>query len=115
VFAVPDQRFDEFVAEALGTLPKQFAAVVENVAFVVDRDSKPGHVLGRYHGIPLTKRDSQSYSGVLPDTITLYQQTICSVCWTDDEVRREVHTVVLHEIGHYFGIDDARLHELGWG
>jgi predicted Zn-dependent protease with MMP-like domain len=115
VFAVTDQRFDEFVNEALSTLPTEFASAIHNVAIVVDRESDVGSLLGLYHGIPLTKRDTQSYSGVLPDTITLYQQTISSICRSEDGVRKEVRTVVLHEIGHYFGIDDARLHELGWG
>jgi predicted Zn-dependent protease with MMP-like domain len=114
VFAVSDQHFDECVEDALRTLPDRFASAVENVAIVVDRDSPPSSLLGLYHGIPLTKRDSQSYSGVQPDIITLYQQAICAFCHSDDEVAAQVRIVVLHEIGHYFGISDARLRELGW-
>lgn len=114
MFAVTDQRFDECVNDALRTLPEMFASAVENVALVVDRDSPASSLLGKYHGIPLTKRDYLSYSGVLPDVITLYQQAICAVCSSDHEVCAEVRITVLHEIGHYFGIDDARLRELGW-
>lgn len=73
----------------------------------------PGDLLfGLYHGIPLPAR-GENYNLVLPDKISIYQESIEAVCDTDDEVREQVRVTVLHEIGHYFGIDDERLHELG--
>ncbi len=75
----------------------------------------PGKLLlGLYHGIPLTKR-GEFYNLVAPDKISIYQEHIEAVCETDDEVREQVRKTVLHELGHYFGIDDDRLHELGMG
>jgi predicted Zn-dependent protease with MMP-like domain len=115
VFLVSEERFEQLVDEALESLPEKFVSAIENVAITVDGDSRPGPLLGLYHGIPLTKRDSLSYSGVMPDEITLYKNTICSLCRSDDDVRQQVRITVLHEIGHYFGISDGRLEELGWG
>ena len=76
-------------------------------------DIEEGHLLlGLYHGIPLTER-GEYYNLVLPDRISIYQDNIEAVCDTDDDIREQVRVTVLHEIGHYFGIDDERLHELG--
>jgi predicted Zn-dependent protease with MMP-like domain len=75
----------------------------------------PGHtLLGLYHGVPLPHR-GESYNLVPPDKISIYQEPIEEMCETDDEVREQVRKTVLHELGHYFGIDDDRLHELGMG
>jgi len=115
MFSVSDERFEELVQDALASLPDNFAAAVDNVAIVIDGTSPVGQVAGLYEGIPITRRDSYSYSGVMPDKITLFKNTICASCQSEDEVRSEVRITVLHEIGHYFGIDDRRLHELGWG
>ena len=69
----------------------------------------PGQtLLGLYQGIPLTHR-GESYNLVPPDKINIYQEPIEEMCETDDEVREQVRKTVLHELGHYFGIDDARL------
>lgn len=62
----------------------------------------------------LTERDS-NYAGSLPDTITIYRDALLEMCGSDDEVVDEVRITVIHEIAHHFGIDDDRLHELGWG
>jgi predicted Zn-dependent protease with MMP-like domain len=66
-----------------------------------------------YEGVPLTERTSH-YSTVLPDRITIFRYAICAICNTEDEVIEQVRRTVIHEIGHHFGIDDGRLHELGW-
>ncbi len=63
--------------------------------------------------MPLTERTS-NYGWVLPDQITIYRRAICAICSTEDEVVEEVRRTVVHEVGHHFGIDDERLHELGW-
>lgn len=106
------RRFDELVEQALEGLPPQATAALDNVAIVV-KDHGPRDLLGLYEGIPLTERDN-SYVGVLPDVITLYRDAIVAKCRTDDDLVREVRTTVLHELAHHFGIDDARLDELGW-
>lgn len=109
---VPEPRFEEMVGEALDTLPGEFARAMRNVVVVVEDGTDP-YLLGLYHGIPLTERLSD-YSAVLPDKITIYRLAICARCTSEEQVVDEVRTTVVHEIGHHFGIDDARLHELGW-
>ncbi|WP_033292093.1 metallopeptidase family protein [Amycolatopsis jejuensis] len=108
-------RFEELVAEALDQVPEEFAAAMDNVVVLVEEfnDEAPD-ILGLYHGIALTERTSQ-YGGVLPDRISIYRQPILGMCDTEDDVVEEVLITVMHELGHHFGIDDERLHELGWG
>jgi predicted Zn-dependent protease with MMP-like domain len=87
---------------------------MENVAVVVDDDSPPGRLFGRYEGVPLTRR--ANYGGLaLPDKITIFRQTICALANTEQAVVAQVRKTVLHEVAHHFGIDDRRLTELGWG
>jgi predicted Zn-dependent protease with MMP-like domain len=105
-------RFEEMVSDALDTLPPELTRVMRNVVVVVEEGSDPD-LLGLYEGIPLTERLSD-YSAVLPDRITIYRTAICAVCDTEEDVVAEVRTTVVHEVGHHFGIDDDRLHELGW-
>lgn len=109
---ISQARFEEMVGAALDTLPPGIARMMRNVAVVVEDGTNP-HLLGLYHGIPLTKR-RYDYSAVLPDKITIFRLAICARCDTEDEVVDEVRTTVVHEVGHHFGIDDHRLHELGW-
>jgi len=104
------ERFEELVAEALDSLPDNLARAMDNVAVVVEEGS--GSLLGLYQGHPLTQR--WGYAGAAPDRITIYQGPICARCRTEEEVARQVRRTVVHEIGHHFGIDDARLRELGW-
>ena len=108
----PD-RFEEMVAVAMDGLPERFKEQISNVAILVEHNPGPRGLLGLYEGIPLTSRTSQ-YAGVLPDRITIYRQAICARCQTEEQVDREVRRTVIHEVGHHFGIDDERLHELGW-
>ncbi|HEV3328569.1 MAG TPA: metallopeptidase family protein [Acidimicrobiales bacterium] len=109
---VTRERFESFVAEAIDSIPDEFADRVENVAFLIEDDSERGDLLGLYEGIPATKR--WRYAGAMPDRITIYKDPICAMCRTEDEVREQVRETVVHEIGHYFGLGDARLRELGW-
>ena len=81
---------------------------------VADRDPEDPELLGIYEGIALTDRDT-TYAGALPDTITIFRESLLEMCDTEDEVVEEVAITVIHEIAHHFGIDDERLHELGWG
>jgi predicted Zn-dependent protease with MMP-like domain len=116
-------HFRQLVREALDEVPVEIRRRINNVDLVIeDRPSAedlevaglgPGDLLlGLYHGIPLPAR-GEFYNLVLPDRISIYQEHIEEVCETDDDVREQVRVTVLHEIGHYFGIDDERLHELG--
>jgi predicted Zn-dependent protease with MMP-like domain len=109
---ISQARFEEMVGEALDTLPTELARVMRNVVVVVEDGTDP-HLLGLYEGIPLTERLSD-YSAVLPDKITIFRRAICARCDSDADVVDEVRTTVVHEVGHHFGIDDDRLHELGW-
>ncbi|MEU7695460.1 metallopeptidase family protein [Microbispora hainanensis] len=110
---VPLKRFEELVAEALDTIPSDLAKVMDNVVVVVVDDPPEPGLLGLYTGIPLTERGDW-YSGVLPDRIEIYRNPTLEICETEDDVVAEVRITVVHEIAHHFGIDDERLHELGW-
>jgi predicted Zn-dependent protease with MMP-like domain len=112
MIVVSRERFEDMVGEALDTLPPALGRMMRNVAVVVEDGTDP-HLLGLYHGVPLTERTSD-YSGVLPDKITIFRLSICARCTTEEDVVDEVRTTVVHEVGHHFGIDDDRLHELGW-
>lgn len=107
--------FEDLVAEALESIPAELARLVDNVYFVVEDDAPADDpdLLGLYEGIALTERDSR-YAGALPDRITVYRAPILRMCDTIDDVVEEVHITVVHEIAHHFGIDDDRLHELGY-
>ena len=110
---VEPERFEELVAAALDGLPPDLGRLMSNVAVVVDLDGGRPGLLGLYQGIPLTRRTT-SYAGVLPDRITIYRRAICAICHDDDQVVEQVRRTVIHEVGHHFGLGDARLRELGW-
>ncbi|HEX8632265.1 MAG TPA: metallopeptidase family protein [Catenuloplanes sp.] len=109
-------RFEELVADALDEVPGELLRLMNNVVILVEEDSPPDEpeLLGLYEGHALTDR-GWDYAGVLPDRITIYRRPILRICDTDDDVVEEVAVTVVHEIAHHFGIDDHRLHELGWG
>jgi predicted Zn-dependent protease with MMP-like domain len=113
VIEVEPERFEAMVGQALDGLPPELGKLMSNVAVVVEHERGPRGLLGLYRGIPLTRRTT-SYAGVLPDRITIYRRAICAICSTDDEVVEQVRRTVVHEVGHHFGIGDARLRELGW-
>ncbi|MGA8117217.1 MAG: metallopeptidase family protein [Actinocatenispora sp.] len=109
------ERFEELVADALDSVPAELLRLLSNVVILVEDDPPPGErlLLGLYEGYALTTRGAD-YSAVLPDRITIFRNPILAVSRTEDDVVREVTVTVVHEIAHHFGIDDARLHELGW-
>jgi predicted Zn-dependent protease with MMP-like domain len=116
VLDVPLPVFEDLVARALEQIPDELARLVDNVVVMVEDVPPPGtgYLLGLYEGIPLTAR-GQWYAGALPDRITIYRLPILRICATADEVVEQVRITVVHEIAHHFGIDDDRLHELGYG
>jgi len=108
------ERFEDLVSEALDLIPPDLAAAVDNVVVLVaDRHPDDPDLLGLYEGIALTERDS-TYAGALPDTVTIFRESLLEICETEAEVVEEVAITVIHELAHHFGIDDRRLHELGW-
>ncbi|KAB1129033.1 metallopeptidase family protein [Micromonospora sp. AMSO12t] len=109
------ERFEELVGDALDEVPEELLALMSNVVILVEDDPPPGEdLLGLYEGHALTDR-GWDYAGVLPDRILIYRNPILRICDDDEDVVDEVAVTVVHEIAHHFGIDDARLHELGWG
>ena len=106
-------RFEELVAEAVDSLPPWVLERLEIVEVLVEERPPPGepNLLGRYQGIPLTRRSN--YSGVLPDTITLYRSTIERSARDENELRGVIAHTVEHEVAHFFGISDERLREMG--
>lgn len=110
------RRFEELVGDALDLIPPDLASAIDNVVVLVaDRNEDDPTLLGLYHGVALTERDSWYAAGSLPDTITIYRGALLEVCDTEEQVVDEVAITVIHEVAHHFGIDDERLHELGWG
>ena len=108
-------EFEELVAQALDALPPAMAAHFANVAVVVEHENEDDpDLLGLYEGVALTERAAH-YSGALPDRISLYRIPLCLMCEDLDHLAEEIQVTVVHEFAHHVGIDDERLHELGWG
>jgi predicted Zn-dependent protease with MMP-like domain len=116
------KRFETLVEQALESLPPRFAAELDNVAIVVedlaDLDQldvvdldDPHQLLGLYQGIPLTRRP-RGYAGALPDRISIFQIPIEEMSRNDEEIKRQVRDTVMHELGHYFGMDEEQLRDL---
>ncbi|MFC0004225.1 metallopeptidase family protein [Micromonospora siamensis] len=109
------ERFEELVGDALDEVPEELLALMNNVVILVEDDppANDPDLLGLYEGHALTDR-GWDYSLVLPDRIFLYRRPILRICDSEEDVVDEVAVTVVHEIAHHFGIDDERLHELGW-
>ncbi len=115
VISVTPAQFEELVAQALERVPVGLARLVDNVVFVIEDDAPADdpELLGRVEGIALPARESR-YAGALPDRISIFRAPILRMCETFEDVVDEVIITVVHEIAHHFGIDDDRLHELGY-
>jgi predicted Zn-dependent protease with MMP-like domain len=114
VIVIGPDDFEGLVSDALDTLPPELADLMDNVAvFVEDQAPDERDLLGLYEGVPLTERDS-AYQWMVPDRITVYRLPTLRMCTSRDEVREQVAITVVHEIAHHFGIDDDRLHDLGY-
>ncbi len=105
--------FDDHVKAALDSLPPHLAAALDNVAVVVE-DEHPDDpdLFGLYEGIPLPERGDMA--GALPDRITIFRLPLEDEFGDPGELEREIRITVLHELGHYFGLDEDRLAELGY-
>ncbi|ALX03696.1 hypothetical protein AERYTH_02770 [Aeromicrobium erythreum] len=110
-----EDRFAELVEAAFAQVPQELTALLDNVVLFVEDDAPADDpdLLGLYDGVALTERDT-AYGGVLPDRIMIFRRPTLAICETEEEVVEEVGITVVHEIAHHFGIDDERLHELGY-
>ncbi|MDR0488891.1 MAG: metallopeptidase family protein [Propionibacteriaceae bacterium] len=113
---ISDADFDEVVSQALDQIPAHFMDVLDNVVVLVEDepDGPEKDLLGLYEGVPLSERDSQ-YGAVLPDHIFIYRGPLKRMCSSTEELVDEIGITVVHEIAHFFGIEDDHLHETGWG
>lgn len=112
---VSQDVFEEMINDALDTIPEEFARHMTNMV-VLARDFNPDEptLLGLFEGTPLTEQHS-NHSGFLPDAVFVYKDALEAMCSDEEELRHEVKVTVLHEVGHYFGLEEHELHELGWG
>lgn len=110
------EAFEALVTDELDALPDEMVEGIDNVVFVTEDRPEDGSLslLGEYQGVALTHRDTYGF-GELPDRIVLFREPLLSIVDTEEELRDQVHITLVHEIAHYFGIDDEHLHELGWG
>lgn len=112
---IPADEFERLVIDELDLLPDDMVEGLDNVVFVVEDRPDDGSLdlLGLYDGVAVTERDRYGF-GELPDRIVVYREPHLAACETLDEVKDEIHVTLVHEIAHYYGIDDDELHRLGW-
>ncbi|MGN6503840.1 MAG: metallopeptidase family protein [Pseudolysinimonas sp.] len=109
------EEFEKLVVAELDDLPNEMVDGLENLVFVVEDRPEDGSLdlLGEYQGIALTERDRYGF-GELPDRIVLFREPLLAICDDIDKLRDEIHVTLVHEIAHFYGIDDDELHRLGW-
>lgn len=114
--SIDADEFERLVIAELDLLPDEMMDGLENVSFTVEDVPEDGslHLLGLYHGVALTERGNYGY-GELPDRITLYRRPLLAFSRDLDDLKEQIHVTLVHEIGHFYGLDDDALHELGWG
>jgi predicted Zn-dependent protease with MMP-like domain len=111
-----EEEFDNAVGDALDSVPAPLMRMLDNVVFMVE-DEPPAdspELLGVYEGTPLTERYDSWAMGSLPDRIVVFRGPLTRMCQDREELLEEIAVTVVHEIAHHFGIDDERLHGLGW-
>ena len=110
---IAEERFEQLVGEALDEVPDELWDQFDNVVVLIeDRHEDEPDLLGIYEGIPLTERDD--YAGAMPDVIRIFRLALCDACDDEEQLVDEVYVTVVHEFAHHLGIDDERLHALGW-
>ena len=107
--------FEKLVIDELDLLPDEMVEGIENVVFVTEDRPEDGSLdlFGLYQGVAITHRERYGF-GELPDRIVIYREPMLHACHTMHELRDQVHVTLVHEIGHYYGLDDEELHRLGW-
>lgn len=109
------EEFERIVIDELDALPDEMVDGLENLVFVCEDRPEDGSLdlLGIYEGVALTERDRYGF-GELPDRIVLFREPLLAISDTEEQLRDEIHVTLVHEIAHYYGIDDEELHRLGW-
>jgi predicted Zn-dependent protease with MMP-like domain len=116
------EKFEKLVEEALADLPKEFKKLIDNLAVIVEDEAPPevyrqtgahpfSRILGTYHGVPYAQR-GPFYGNILPDRIIIYQIPIEEICTSEEEIKQRVREVVIHEVGHYFGLSDLDMKKI---
>src|SRR4051794_13304711 len=108
------EEFEVLVGEALDEIPEEIAALIDNVVVLVEDDAPPEDpdLLGMYDGVSLPERLG-NHTG-LPDRILIFRNPLLDMCEDLEDLAEEVRITVVHEVAHHFGIDDDRLHALGY-
>jgi predicted Zn-dependent protease with MMP-like domain len=116
VHDIDSEAFEALVVAELDLLPDDMIDGLDNVVFVVEDRPEDGSLdlLGLYDGVALTERGQYGF-GEMPDRIVLYRLSLLEFVDDIDELKDQIHVTLVHEIAHFYGIDDTRLHELGWG
>lgn len=111
-----EEDFEKLVGEELDKLPDNVVEELVNVAILVQDRPDDGSLdlLGLYDGIAITRRSEYGF-GELPDRILIFREPLLAISSDLDALREQIHITLVHEIGHYYGIDDAELEDLGWG
>jgi len=117
--------FEDLVREVLDTLPEEFAQRLDNVEVVIEDEPSPellrslglrpqcDTLFGLYQGVPLSQRGA-TFGGMLPDKISIYYRPLLRAYRTPEQLRREVRRTLIHEIGHFFGLDEKQIRGLGY-
>ena len=114
--SLSNEAFERLVIDGIDTIGSPFDQLIDNVVVVIEpRNLEESTILGLYEGVPLTERETYGSGFELPDRITIYRDALLEACSSIEELELEVKITVVHELAHHFGIDDDRLHELGWG
>lgn len=113
---VDAEAFERLVVDELDLLPDEMFEGLDNVVFVTEDRPEDGSLdlLGLYDGVALTERGNYGF-GELPDRIILFREPLLDIAQDLDDLKDQIHVTLVHEIAHFYGIDDAQLHELGWG
>lgn len=110
---VSEERFEELVDLALAEIPRSLTDHITNLAILIEDWGEDPGLLGLYNGVALTER-TFDHTGFLPDTITIYREALKAFCSSEEELVEQVRITVLHEMGHYFGLDEDDLDRLGY-
>jgi predicted Zn-dependent protease with MMP-like domain len=112
---ISHEEFEKLVIDELDALPDEMVDGLDNVVFVTEDRPEDGSldILGLYDGIALTERSNYGF-GELPDRIILFREPLLAACADLDELKNQIHITLVHEIAHFYGIDDEQLHKLGW-
>ncbi len=105
-------EFERLIKKSLANLPDEFQTYLDNVVIIVE-DEPPDDmqdIMGVYQGVPLINRSTDDV--LLPDSITLYKGPIERVCSTHDDLEKEIHTTILHEVGHFLGLEEGQVDHL---